>query len=59
MWLYILNEYSSKECASNLIVYFYFTSLEKRLPNSNIDLFWIKVMLIPHLQLRVQKIRKL
>jgi hypothetical protein len=36
MWLYILNEYSSKECASNLIVYFYFTSLEKRLPNSNI-----------------------
>ena len=37
MWLYILNEYSSKQCASNLIVYFYFTSLEKQLPNSNIS----------------------
>ena len=36
MWLYILNEYASKQCASNLVVYFYFTSLEKRLPNSNI-----------------------
>jgi hypothetical protein len=38
MWLYILNEYVSKQCASNLIVYFYFTSLEKRLPNSNIQI---------------------
>jgi hypothetical protein len=38
MWLYILNEYASKQCASNLIVYFYFTSLEKRLPNSNIQI---------------------
>jgi hypothetical protein len=28
MWLYIINEYASKECASNLVVYFYFTSLE-------------------------------
>jgi len=37
MWLYILNEYASKQCASNLIIYFYFTSLEKRLPNSNIQ----------------------
>jgi hypothetical protein len=36
MWLYILNEYASKQCSTNLIVYFYFTSLEKRLPNSNI-----------------------
>ena len=33
MWLYILNEYASNQCASNLVVYFYFTSLEKRLPN--------------------------
>ena len=38
MWLYILNEYASKQCASNLIVYFYFTSLEKRLPTSNINI---------------------
>jgi len=38
MWLYILNEYSSKECASNLVVYFYFTSLEKKLPSSNIEI---------------------
>lgn len=36
LWLYILNEYGSKQCSKNLIVYFYFTSLEKRLPNSNI-----------------------
>jgi hypothetical protein len=36
MWLFILNEYASKQCATNLVVYFYFTSLEKRLPNSNI-----------------------
>jgi hypothetical protein len=38
MWLYILNEYSSKQCASNLVVYFYFTSLEKKIPNSNIEI---------------------
>jgi hypothetical protein len=38
MWLYILNEYASKQCASNLIVYFYFTSLEKKLPHSNINI---------------------
>jgi hypothetical protein len=38
MWLFILNEYASKQCASNLVVYFYFTSLEKRLPNSNIHI---------------------
>lgn len=36
MWLCILNEYASKQCASNLVVYFYFTSLEKHLPKSNI-----------------------
>jgi hypothetical protein len=36
MWLYILNQYSSKQCANSLVVYFYFTSLEKRLPSSNI-----------------------
>ena len=36
MWIYILNQYSSKQCANSLVVYFYFTSLEKRLPSSNI-----------------------
>ena len=36
MWLYILNQYSSKQCSKSLVVYFYFTSLEKRLPTSNI-----------------------
>jgi hypothetical protein len=38
MWLYILNIYSSKECAKNLTIYFYMTSLEKTLPNSNIHI---------------------
>jgi len=36
MWLYILNLYSSKQCANSLMIYFYFTSLEKKLPESNI-----------------------
>jgi len=36
MWLYILNLYSSKECVKTIVVYFYFTSLEKKLPGSNI-----------------------
>jgi len=36
MWLYILNKYSSKQCSNSLTVYFYFTSLEKKLPSSNI-----------------------
>lgn len=35
-WLYILNNYASKECSGNLNIYFYFTSLKKNLPNSNI-----------------------
>lgn len=35
MWLYILNTYSPRECANTLVVYFYFTSLEKKLPVSN------------------------
>jgi hypothetical protein len=38
MWLYILNIYGSKECANTLTIYFYFTSLEKFLPNSNIHI---------------------
>ena len=38
MWLYILNQYASKECSSSLKIYFYFTSLEKQLPDSNITI---------------------
>jgi hypothetical protein len=38
MWLYILNLYSSKQCANSLTIYFYFTSLEKKLPESNIHI---------------------
>jgi len=38
MWLYILNLYSSKQCANSLVIYFYFTSLEKKLPESNIQI---------------------
>jgi hypothetical protein len=36
MWIYILNQYSSKQCVNTLVVYLYFTSLEKNLPDSNI-----------------------
>ena len=36
MWLYILNQYASKTCSNTLVVYLYFTSLEKKLPSSNI-----------------------
>ena len=38
MWFYILNEYGSKKCSSIFTVFLYFTSLEKKLPNSNIDI---------------------
>ena len=38
MWLYILNLYASKQCANTLTVYFYFTSLEKTLPSTNISI---------------------
>jgi hypothetical protein len=38
MWLYILNIYGSKECVKTLKIYFYFTSLEKSLPKSNIHI---------------------
>lgn len=38
MWLYILNEYASKKCSVNFTVYFYFTSLEKKLPGTNVDI---------------------
>jgi hypothetical protein len=36
MWLYILNQYASKQCVNSLVIYLYFTSLEKKIPNSNI-----------------------
>ena len=35
MWLYILNKHASKKCSHKLTLYFYFTSLEKKLPLSN------------------------
>jgi hypothetical protein len=38
MWLYILHEYSSLKCAETLVVYFYFTSLEKKLPDTNLEI---------------------
>jgi len=38
MWLYILNQYASKSCAQSITLYFYFTTLEKHLPNSNISI---------------------
>jgi len=38
MWLYMLNIYGSKDCVNSLTLYFYFTSLEKSLPNSNIHI---------------------
>jgi len=38
MWFYILNEYGSKKCASTFTIFFYFTSLEKKLPESNINI---------------------
>jgi hypothetical protein len=38
LWLYILNQYASKHCSSSLKIYFYFTSLEKHLPKSNINI---------------------
>jgi len=36
IWLYILNQYASKKCANTLVIYLYFTSLEKTLPRTNI-----------------------
>jgi hypothetical protein len=38
MWLYILNNYASKDCAKEITVYFYMTSLKKNLPKSNIHI---------------------
>jgi hypothetical protein len=36
MWLHILNNYASSKCSSNIVLFFYFTSLEKIIPNSSL-----------------------
>jgi hypothetical protein len=38
LWLYLLNEYASKKCSKTLVIYLYFTSLKKELPNSKISI---------------------
>jgi hypothetical protein len=38
MWLYILNEYSSNMCSQKITIFFYFTSLEKELPETNMSI---------------------
>jgi hypothetical protein len=44
VWLYIVNEYSSKKCSKKLDLYLYLTSLKKTLPTSNLDVLnWIHV----------------
>ena len=36
MWLWIIHQYAESKCSSNLVVYIYFTPLEKRVPLSNL-----------------------
>jgi hypothetical protein len=36
MWFYVLNKYSTKKCSETLNLYFYFTSLVKKIPDSNL-----------------------
>jgi hypothetical protein len=38
IWLYILNQHASKSCVDSLVIFLYFTSLKKKLPNSNISI---------------------
>jgi len=38
MWLYFIQDYASKQCAKHLTLYFYFTSLYKKLPENNIHI---------------------
>jgi hypothetical protein len=38
LWIILLNEYASKECAPQLTIYLYFTFLQKEIPNSNITI---------------------
>ena len=38
VWLYIVNEYSSRSCVEELKIYIYHTSLLKQLPRSNVEI---------------------
>ena len=38
VWLHIINEYASKKCSKRLVLYMYFTSLNKKLPASNVSI---------------------
>jgi len=37
IWMYILNDYASKECSKEIDIYLYFTKLKKLLPESNVS----------------------
>jgi hypothetical protein len=37
VWIYIVNEYASRSCSSNLKIYIYHTSLTKNLPSTNVE----------------------
>jgi hypothetical protein len=36
-WLYIIDSYASKHCANQLTIYVYHTSMNKKLPNTNLE----------------------
>lgn len=38
IWLYFINGYASKQCAKQITLFLYLTSLKKVLPSSNIDI---------------------
>lgn len=38
VWLYIVNEYSSKKCSEKITLFLYMTSLNKELPKTNIHI---------------------
>jgi len=38
LWLYFINDYASKKCANKMTIYIYYTSLQKNLPQSNIQI---------------------
>lgn len=37
-WLYIVDQYASKKCAKDLVVYLYMTNLQKNVPQSNLHI---------------------
>ena len=43
-WLYIVNKYANNKCVKDLTIYFYLTSLKKRLPVTSIDILGEKHM---------------